>query len=83
MAIDQGEKYHHLLLHGQRHAMVLFEHLGRPLPPLKLCAGRRVQVGSPELGEGYELAVLGQVEPQSASDRADSPGLSGASHPRH
>ena len=64
----------HLLGEGDGLVLVLLEQLGQARPALELVARRGVEVGC-ELGEGRELAVLSEVEPQLARNLPHGLGL--------
>ena len=74
---------HHFLLQPQRLVLRLFQHFGGQLPPGQLRPGRRVQIGSAELGKGGQFPILSQVQPQPAGYLADGPGLRRPADPGH
>ena len=82
-AVYQAEDDGDLLFERQRDVLPLFQHFGGALSALQLAAGRRVQVRRAELGEGDQLAVLRQVQPQRSRHRAHRARLGGAAHARH
>ena len=77
-----GVQHHNFLFQGQGRVLALLEHLGGELPSGQLGAGCGVEVGGAELGEGRQLAVLGQFQPQPPGNFADGPRLGRAAHPR-
>ena len=78
-AVDDGDLLPELL--GLE--LGLLQHLGEALAPLQLAAGGHVQLAGAELGEGSQLAILGQGEAQAPRHPAHGPRLGGAAHPRH
>src|SRR5437016_3050413 len=56
-----------LMLHGHRHVLPLLEKLNQPGPAAQLGLRRLVEVG-PEFRERLELAILREIQAQSACD---------------
>ena len=69
VAVGHSVDHHDLLLDRHRAVLGLLEDLDRARAALELLLGRRVEIRC-EGRESFELAVLRQIEPQSAGDRA-------------
>src|SRR6478672_3681998 len=76
------EDRYDLLLDRHRRVLALFEQLGQPGPALKLLSRGGVQVLCPERREGFQLAILRQLQPQRATDRLHGLDLRRTTHPR-
>ena len=72
----------HLLLDRERRVLRLLEQLDEAAAAAERGGRRGVEVGA-ERGERLQLAVLRQVQPQRAGDRAHRPHLRGATDARH
>jgi len=82
VALRSGENDRYLLLDVHGHVLVLLEDLDHALAAGELLLGGLVQVAA-ELGEGRQLAVLGEVQAQGARHLFHGFGLGGATHPRN
>ena len=71
-ALRAGVDAHHLLLDRHRLVLRLLEQFDQARAAVELPLRGLVQFGA-ELGEGFQLAVGGQVEPQRAGDSSSSP----------
>src|SRR5216117_1149085 len=69
-----------LLLDGHRPVLALLQDLDHALTARELDLGRTIEV-APELREGRQLTVLGEVEPQLARHLAHRADLRRAAHP--
>ena len=73
---------HDLLLDRHRLVLRLLQHLDRARAALELALRRRIEVRG-ERGEGFELAVLREVETETAGDRLHRLDLRRATDARH
>ena len=75
--VDRGDLVGDL----ERLALLLLEQLDQPFAAVQRLLGLGIELGA-ELGEGLEVAVLGEVEAQLAGDLLHRLGLRVAAHPR-
>ena len=80
VAVGHGEDDRDLVLHRHRLVLRLLQHLDQPRAAGELPLGGGVEVGA-ELGEGLQLAVLRQREPQRAGHLLHRLDLGVAAHP--
>ena len=74
--VDRGD----LVADAERFALFLFQQLDQPFAAGQRFLGLGVELGA-ELGEGLEVAVLGEVEAQFSGDLLHRLGLRVAAHP--
>ncbi len=67
VALGAGEEAHDLVDGVERLILRLLEQLDHAIAAVELALGGLVQLGA-ELGEGFQLAEGGEVEPQAAGD---------------
>src|SRR5208337_4717711 len=63
MSLRSCKEKHDLVLHRERHILVLFQNLNHPLSSLDLCHCRFVEVGT-ELCERRKLSELRKIQPE-------------------
>mmetsp|Transcript_24932 Transcript_24932/g.52180 ORF Transcript_24932/g.52180 Transcript_24932/m.52180 type:complete len:380 (+) Transcript_24932:270-1409(+) len=80
-AARAGVDADNLLLEGHRHVLVLLEHLLQPRAAVEQVLGGGVEVGA-ELGEGGDLAVLGELELEGARNLLHGLALRGGAYAR-